>query len=142
MSTLTRRVTRVAALTVAMAAATLALTAPAAAADPVAAPTATDDCAAPVDGVTVCLTYTPEPGTPYVYLTGSITIEPGRTIAGGVVSVDACSPCVPQVTAAGSGTDRIVTDRLLYGRGVNYFQANASWVDDQGHRHLGVTNAP
>jgi hypothetical protein len=136
MSTIVRRAARVAALTAVVGGATVFLGAPASAQPPL---PAWERCSAPQDGVTVCLTAVPRPDLGHSVLRGSITIEQGRTIAAGMVSVDACSgECAPRTSGAATNTDRIVSGETGFGRGTGYYAANASWVDDRGNRHLGV----
>jgi hypothetical protein len=137
MPSLTRRVARAAAVTAVVGGASILLSAPASAQPPL---PAWEKCSDPVDGVTVCLTATPAPELGYSQLTASITADQGRRIAVGMVSVDGCSgECNPLAHGAGTDTDRIVSKPTGLGKGAGYYAANASWVDDRGNRHLGVT---
>ncbi len=138
MTTLARRSARAATLAAVLGGASILFSAPAHAQPPL---PAWERCGDPVDGVTVCLTATPAPELGYSLLHASLIAEEGRTLVAGMVSVDACSGgCRPHTTGVGADTDRIESGRIGLGRGTGGYQANASWVDDQGNRHLGVTN--
>lgn len=134
MSTLVRRAVQAASLTAVTGATAVLLSAPA-----LAAPVApSEDCAAPIDGATVCLVRsTDEFGSRQV--TATLTIEDGRVIVGGLVAVEACSgECHSWRVATGQNVTNISTQPVLVGKGTGYYRANASWVDDAGHVHTGV----
>ncbi|MCO1660235.1 hypothetical protein KDL28_34760 [Pseudonocardia sp. S2-4] len=55
--------------------------------------------------------------------------------------MDGCSgECNPLAHDVGTDTDRIVSGQTGLAKGTGYCTANASWVDDRGNRHLGVTD--
>ncbi|MHA6625897.1 hypothetical protein ACU61A_10735 [Pseudonocardia sichuanensis] len=118
----------------------LGLAAPAVAEPVTPAPESTEErCSDPLDGVVVCYSFikgeTPEDS----YVRASVRAEEGRTLAGAMVVIEACSPdCQSQGVSTGKGITELHAD-ARYGRGTGYYRANASWVDDQQHVHTGVT---
>jgi hypothetical protein len=145
MTALARRVARASVLTAALGAATIMLATPATAA-PVQAgadgPVLFESCTDPLAGVRLCQVTTadPDPTVPYRYVRAELRAEPGSTIRAGLVSIDACSgPCVPARSAAGEDTGLLATESVIIGRGTGGYVANATWVDGNSNRHLGVT---
>jgi hypothetical protein len=146
MSALARRVARASVLTATLGAATIILTAPVSAAPAQVGadgPVLSESCTDPLDGVRLCrvITASPDPTLPYRYVRAELRAEPGSTIQAGVVSIDACSgACVPQRSAAGEDTGLLATESVIIGRGTGGYVANATWVDGNDNRHLGVTH--
>jgi hypothetical protein len=140
MRNLARRVRRAGIVLLVAGAGGLGLAAPAVAEPATPAPESTEErCGDPLDGVTVCYTFikgeTPEDSL----VRASVRAEEGRTLAGGMVVIEACSPdCQSVGVSTGKGVEELHAD-AHYGRGTGYYRANASWVDDQQHVHTGVT---
>jgi hypothetical protein len=142
MSPFPRRAARAAAVLVATGATIAALAAPALAAPAGPAPAAaTQNCAAPVDGVTVCFTYIPDPASSGLRLIwGSVSTDAGHTIAAGLLTVEGCaSTCNPTTAIAANNTKGFETEKVYWGRGTGYYRINASWADTAHHSHYQVT---
>lgn len=133
------RPTRLTALLAAVAApaalATAVLAAPAAAAAPY------PGCTEPIDGAVVCYVASKSPTNQESMAEVSFP-EAGRTFTAVLVALEACDAnevCVPVAARAGNGVPGISTGPVPHDFAVDHYRANASWVDDQGHLHSGVT---
>jgi hypothetical protein len=140
MSRLTRRIARAAALTAVPLAATLALVAPAAAA-PV--EDSWENCTDPIEGAVLCLTATPDPASGTAQVTGSLTIESGRTFAYGLMYLFRCPVSDTALECEDTGpliqrdTAQLVTAPLQLDDDY-YYWVSANWRDDQWHTRVGV----
>jgi hypothetical protein len=144
MSPFPRRAARAAAVLVATGATIAALAAPALAAPAGPAPAAasTQNCAAPVDGVTVCFNSMPDPANAGLKLIwGSVTADAGHTIAAGLLTVEGCSSnCNATTAIAANNTKGFETEKIYWGRGTGYYRVNGSWADTAHHSHYQVTS--
>jgi hypothetical protein len=147
MNNLARRARLLAIVPVLAGAALMSLTAPAIAAPaPTPGPAPAEEsrnCSTPVDGVTLCLLWNKNSDPAKTTLRASLSIEEGRTVAGALVALEACSgkeTCPVVETATGQGKREVVTKDHAYGRGVGYYRVNASWVDDKQQHHTGVAH--
>jgi hypothetical protein len=140
MSSFPRRTTRAAAVLVATGTTIATLAAPALAA-PAGPAATTTNCAAPVDGVTVCFNSMPDPANPDLRLIwGTAATDAGHTIAAGLLTVEACSGyCNPSTAIAANNTTGFETEKIYWGRGTGYYRINASWADTAHHSHYQVT---
>jgi hypothetical protein len=140
MSRLTRRIARAAALTAVPLAATLALAAPAAAA-PV--EDGWQNCLDPIEGAVLCITAAPDPVSGTAQVTGSLTIEPGRTFVHGLMYLYSCpvsdTPTRCEYTAPliRFDTAQLVTEPFPLDDS-RYYWVSATWRDDQRHARAGV----
>ncbi|HLU59762.1 MAG TPA: hypothetical protein VKZ81_30245 [Pseudonocardia sp.] len=136
MHTIARHVRRAGAVLLVAGAVGLGIAAPAAAAPQ---PRGEERCTGPFDGVSVCYRLdrgqTPDQTT----VTAIVRAEAGRTLQGALVAIEACDPaCKPVGVETGRNATAVDVTRP-YGRGVGFYRANASWVDDRQHLHTGVT---
>lgn len=98
-----------------------------------------EDCGEPVDGATVCLIWGPG-GVAGPDVT-AVVRKTGGTLKGALVVVEACEDtCRAMKVGTGQDTSEVKTPPYVWGRGTGYHRANASWVDDKGKTHTGVTN--
>jgi hypothetical protein len=131
---------RAAVLIAAVGAVTVALAAPAAA-EPV--NDAWQNCTEPMDGAVLCVTATPDPVSGVAQVTGSLTIEPGRTFYYGMLTLYSCQwieterVCEWTPLLIGRDVDRVVTQPFPLDDDHDYW-VSANWRDDQWHTHIGV----
>jgi hypothetical protein len=140
MRMLARRVHRAGFVLLVAGAAALGLAAPAVAEPVEPAPvSAEEQCSDPVDGVVVCYIFIKGETPDKSIVRASVRAAEGRTLKGAMVVIEGCSPdCWSQGVSTGKGVAELHAD-ARYGRGTGFYRANASWVDDQGHVHTGVT---
>lgn len=143
MLNLAHRAGRAVIVSVAAGCAVLGLAAPAAAAPDPAPPAASEmHCSDPFSGVGVCYVFTrgetPEEST----VTAKVISMDGPALEGALVVLEACSgpdDCNPVGVATGQDPSEVSVTRP-YGRGVGFYRANGSWVDENQGFHTGVTS--
>jgi hypothetical protein len=98
-------------------------------------------CTEPIDGAVLCYNVSKSPTNPVAY--ASLYFADGeRSFAAAVVTLERCADdrCIPVAVDGGRDVQTLGTDTVSLDHGDDgYYRANASWLDDQGNRHVGVT---
>lgn len=137
------RASRAVIVSVVAGASAFGLAAPAVAA-PGSPPPATEEmrCSDPFSSVAVCYIFTPGETPSESTVTARVLSADGPQLEGALVVIEACNgpdDCKPVGVATGQDTNEVSVTRP-YGRGVGFYRANGSWVDEWHNVHTGVTS--